>query len=173
MENSTFSFTRLDKSYLSTTRPWYYNTDSQSWSGMSDFWFSILGPVAAYWLLAGFFDILDRGDWDWLQKYKIHESSEVTSRNRATKKQVISTVIVQQIIQISVGYLWMDPTVENGGPVSSHVPRMEAIAPTILRFLEVMFGRRVAAFLWLNKAQELVYYVYWWAIPLAQLLAGL
>ena len=67
----------------------------------------------------------------------------------------------------------MDPTVENGGPVSSHVPRMEAIAPTVLRFLEAVLGRRVAAFLWLHKAQELIYYVYWWAVPLVQLLVGL
>jgi len=53
-----------------------------------------------------------------------------------------------------------------------HLPRMEAIAPTILRFLETLFGHRLGALLWHHKAQDLVYYVYWWAIPLARLLSG-
>jgi sphinganine C4-monooxygenase len=50
---------------------------------------------------------------------------------------------------------------------------MEAIAPAILTSLDVIFGRRAAALLWLHKTQDFIYYVYWWAIPLAQLLAGL
>ena len=140
---------------------------------MSDFWLAVLGPVAAYWLLCGLFEILDRGDWRWLQKYKIHESSEITSRNKVTKLQVLAAVILQQVIQITLGHFWMDHTLQTGGPVSIHVPRMEAIAPTILRSFEALLGHRLAAFLWHHKAQDLVYYVYWWAIPLVQLLAGL
>lgn len=171
--NSTFLLTGLHKSYLSAVYPWYYDPNPQLWSAMSDFWISILGPVAAYWLLSGLFEILDRGDWEWLQKYRIHESSEVTSRNTVTKQQVVAAVIFQQVIQIALGHFWMDPTVKTGGPISIHVPRMEAIAPTVLRSLEALFGRRLAAFLWHHKAQDLVYYVYWWAIPLVQLFAGL
>jgi len=139
---------------------------------MSDYLLSILGPVAAYWLLSSFFEILDRGDWEWLRKYKIHESSEVTSRNRVTKRQVVTAVILQQAIQITLGYFWMDPSTKTGGPISTHILRMETLAPTIFRSLEALVGRRAAAFIWLHKAEELVYYVYWWAIPLAQLLFG-
>lgn len=172
-QSSTFLLAGPQKSYLSAARPWYYDPNPQLWGAMSDFWFSLLGPVVAYWLLSGCFEILDRGDWEWLRKYKIHESWEVASRNTVTKKQVVATVILQQVIQITLGYFWMDPTVKTGGPISTHVPRMEAIAPTILRSLEVLFGHNLAAFLWRHKAQDLVYYVYWWAIPFAQLLAGL
>jgi len=139
---------------------------------MSDFWLSILGPVAAHWLFCAFFEILDRGDWEWLKKYRIHESSEVTSRNRVTRIQVLAAVILQQVIQITLAYFWMDTNAETGGPISSHVPRMEAIAPTIFRSLEALVGPQFAAYLWLHKAQDLVYHVYWWAIPLTQLLAG-
>ena len=171
--NSTFPLTGFHKSYLSATHPWYYNPNPQLWSVMSDYLLSVLGPVAAYWLLSGLFEILDRGDWEWLRKYKIHESSEVTSRNRVTKKDVLAAVILQQAIQITLGYFWMDSTTKNGGPTSMHIPRMEALAPTILRSLEALFGHRAAAFLWLHKAQDLIYYVYWWAIPLAQLVFGL
>ncbi|KAF9644554.1 hypothetical protein BDM02DRAFT_3121708 [Thelephora ganbajun] len=67
----------------------------------------------------------------------------------------------------------MDTSMKNGGPISAHVPNMRAIAPTLLRFLEVLVGRQFAAYVWIHKAQDLVYYVYWWAVPLAQLFVGL
>ena len=140
---------------------------------MSDFWLSLLAHVIAYWLLSLFFEILDRADWEWLKKYKIHESSEVTSRNRVTRGQVFATVISQQIIQVTLGYFFADANAETGGPISTHVPRMEALAPTVLRSLEALVGRRLAAYLWLHKAQDIIYCVYWWAIPLARLFAGL
>jgi sphinganine C4-monooxygenase len=171
-QNSTFLLTAPHKSYLSAVHPWYYDPNPRLWNPMSDFWFSLVGPVVAYWLLSGFFEILDRGDWEWLQKYKIHESGEVTSRNKVTRRQVVVAVILQQVFQVMLGYLWMDPTVNTGGPLSMHVPRMEAIAPTILCSLKALLGHRLAAFFWRHKAQDLVYYVYWWAIPFAQVLAG-
>lgn len=172
-QNSTFPLTGLHKSHLSNVRPWYYEPKPQMWSAMSDFWFSVLAPVAAYWIVSGFFEILDRGDWKWLQKYKIHESSEVTSRNRATRSQVLAAVVFQQVVQITLGYFWMDSTVKTEEPMSKHILQMEAIAPTVLRWLETLVGHRLATFLWLHKAQDIVYYIYWWAIPLVQLLAGL
>ena len=104
--------------------------------------------------------------------HKIHESSEVTSPNRVTRKQVVAAVVLQQAIQMMLEYFWMDPTVENGGPISMHIPQREALAPTIHHSLEVLPGRRVAAFLSLHKAQDLVSYVNWWAIPLAQISSG-
>jgi sphinganine C4-monooxygenase len=140
---------------------------------MSDFWLSLLAPIVAHWLFCAFFEILDRTDWEWLKKYRIHESSEVASRNRVTKSQVLVAVIIQHIIQITLGYFWMDTDAETGVPVPMHVPRMEAMAPTVLRSLEAVVGREFAAYLWLHKAQDLVYYAYWWAIPLARILAGL
>ncbi|KAF9644551.1 hypothetical protein BDM02DRAFT_3190500 [Thelephora ganbajun] len=171
-QNATFALTESHISYLSTAHPWYYSINPQLWSMMSDFWLSLLGPIIGYWLFCAFFEILDRSDWEWLKKYKIHESSEVTSRNKVTRKQVLTTVISQHVIQFVLGYFWMDTSMVNGGPISVHVPRMEAIAPILLRFLEVLVGRQFAAYVWIHKAQDLVYYVYWWAVPLAQLFAG-
>lgn len=172
VQNTTFVLTEPQRSYLATVRPWYYSPETQLYSAVSDFWLSLFAPVVAYWLFCFFFEILDRADWEWLRGYKIHESSEVSSRNRVTKRQVLVAVVLQHIIQIALGYFWMDTDAETGVPISTHVPRMEAIAPIILRFLEAAVGHQFAAHLWLHKAQDLVYYVYWWAIPLAQLFAG-
>ena len=171
--NTTFVLTELHKSYIASVHPWYYSPNSQLHSGMSDFWLSLLAPVAAFWLFCALFEILDRTHWEWLEKYKIHEGLEVTSRNRVTKSRVVAAVVLQHVIQITLGYFWMDTDGKAGGPVSMHVPRMEAIAPAVLRTLEAMVGSQLAAYLWLHKAQDIVYYVYWWAIPLTQLLVGL
>ena len=171
--NATFPLTEPHKSYLSIVHPWYYSPNAQLWSVMSDFWLSLVGPIAAHWLFCALFEILDRADWEWSKKYRIHESSEVTSRNRVTRRRVLAAVIIQQVIQITLGYFWMDTSAKTGGPISAHVPQMEAIGPTILCFLQALVGHRFAAYLWLHKAHHLVYFVYWWAIPLAQLFAGL
>ena len=173
VQDAAFPLAETHKSYLSTVRPWYYRSDAQLCGVMTDFWLSLLGPIITYWLLSAFFEILDRANWEWLRKYRIHESTEVASRNRVTKEQVLVAVVVQQVIQVALGYLWMDENGESGGLISTHVPRMEVLAPTVLRFLGALVGRRFAAYVWLHKAQDLVYYAYWWAIPLAQLLAGL
>ena len=172
-QNVTYLLTDSHKSHLSTVRPWYYKPDTQFLGGVSDFWLSLLGPIVAHWLFCAAFEILDRSDWEWLKQYKIHESSEVASRNRVTRKQVLITVILQQVVQITLGYFWIDENSETGGPISAHLPRIQSLAPTVLRSVEALVGRRFAAYLWLHKAQDLVYYVYWWAIPLVQLLAGL
>jgi hypothetical protein len=163
----------ISKSYLPAVHPWYCKPDPQLLTVMSDFWLTLLAHIIAYWLLCFFFEILDRADWVWLKRYKIHESPEVTSRNRGSKTHVLAAVIFQQVMQIALGYFWVDTNAETGGPVSTHVPRMEALAPTVLDSLKTLVGSRVATYLWLHKAQDLVYYVYWWAIPLAQLFAGL
>ena len=172
-QNSTFPLLEPYKSYLSTARPWYYEPNARTWNAMSEFWFLLLAPIVAHWLLCGVFEAMDRTEWEWLKKYKIHEDSEITSRNRVSRGEVVVAVLVQQVIQLTLGYLWVDESVKTGGPVSAHVPQMEALAPTILRYLEALVGRRLAAYVWIHKGQDVVYYVYWWAIPLAQLLAAL
>ena len=53
-----------------------------------------------------------------------------------------------------LGYPWMDPTVNTGGFISTHFPRMEAITPTTLRSLEALLGHRLAALLRRHKAQD-------------------
>jgi len=171
-QNATFILSNRHKSYLATVQPWYYNPDAQLSRLISDFWLSLSAPVIAYWLFCAFFEILDGSNWKWLKKYKIRESSEVTSRNSVTKGQVMVTVVIQHIVQIMLGYFWMDTDAGAGVPISMHIPRMEAVAPAVLRSLEVTVGRQLAAHLWFHKAQDLVYYTYWWAIPLFQLLAG-
>ena len=172
-QNSTFPLLESHKSYLSTARPWYYEPETRMWNVMSDFWFSLLAPIIGHWLLCAIFEVLDRADWEWLKKYRIHEDPEVAPRNRVTKGVVVATVMTQQTIQFVLGYFWMDESAKTGGPISTHIPQMEALALTILSYLEALVGRRLAAYMWIHTGKDVVYYVYWWAIPIAQLIVAL
>jgi len=172
-QNLTFPFAPHHRVYLSAVHPWYYDPSPRFWGSMSDPWLPVVVPFTAHWLLCAFFEVLDRAGWEWLEKYRVQESSEVTSRNLVTKRQVLTAVLFQQAIQFVFTWIWMDPSMNQGGPVAMHVSQMEIIAPGILRCLEALFGHRLATFLWFHKAQDFVYYAYWWGIPLAQLLAAM
>ena len=74
-----------------------------------------------------------------------------TSGNMVTKSQVLVAASVQQVTQITLGYFWMDTHGETGGPISMHIPQMEAIAPTVLCSLEAHFRWWFVTYLWLTK----------------------
>jgi sphinganine C4-monooxygenase len=80
--------------------------------GMSDTVLSLVLPIVAYWLISGFFHVIDT--YDLLPQYRLHTPAELMKRNHATQWDVFRDVVVQQIIQtifgISVSYLDPEPT---------------------------------------------------------------
>jgi sphinganine C4-monooxygenase len=64
---------------------------------------SVLIPIIVYWVLSGFFHVIDT--FDLLPAYRLHTPEEITSRNHATRIEVARDVIIQQIIQIGSGSL--------------------------------------------------------------------
>ncbi|KAI0480585.1 fatty acid hydroxylase superfamily-domain-containing protein [Xylariaceae sp. FL0804] len=72
--------------------------DLISW--LPDFWLSIFAPIVTYWLVSGFFHIIDV--FDLCPKYRLHTPAEIAQRNRATRFEVFRDVIIQQIFQIGM-----------------------------------------------------------------------
>ncbi|PHH61138.1 hypothetical protein CDD81_755 [Ophiocordyceps australis] len=70
-------------------------------SFISDFWLSLILPVAVYWLLSLGFHAIDV--LDLFPHYRLHTPDEITRRNHASRYQVARDVIIQQLIQISTG----------------------------------------------------------------------
>lgn len=70
-------------------------------SWISDFYLSLMLPVAAYWVVSLFFHFADI--YDVWPQYRIHTPAEITKRNHATRYEVARDVIIQQIIQTAVG----------------------------------------------------------------------
>ena len=68
---------------------------------ISDFYLSLLLPIAAYWIVSLFFHLVDV--YDVWPQYRLHTPAEILKRNHATRKEVARDVIIQQIIQVIVG----------------------------------------------------------------------
>ncbi len=161
-------FTNAQQHYLSTARPFYYVPESRLVSLLPDNLLSLAAPIIAYWVSSLFFHALDCSNAQWLQKYRIHESAEVKSRNLASRGQVIQAVVVQHILQTMIGLWWMEhqPT----GDEVNHLANMAGQASFLVPVLQRLFGNKEGAQWWLTHGHEAVYFVYWWAIPMAKLL---
>ncbi|ESZ95969.1 hypothetical protein SBOR_3661 [Sclerotinia borealis F-4128] len=70
---------------------------------ISDFYLSLICPIAAYWVVSLFFHAIDTLDI-WPQ-YRLHTPAEILKRNRVSRYEVARDVIIQQIIQTIVGAL--------------------------------------------------------------------
>ncbi|KAK7471270.1 Sphingolipid C4-hydroxylase sur2 [Stygiomarasmius scandens] len=150
--------------------PFYYSPKPVLVEGISDPVLTLAAPIIAYWASSLLFHSLDISGWKWLDRYRIHESQEVKSKNRVTKTEVVVAVIFQHIVQTALGYVWLE---EKGAGVN-HMQKMEDMAnwvEPVVRFVlgETGEDKRVEALV----LHELGYYMYWWAIPAMQLLLAM
>lgn len=68
--------------------PFYLSHSDSLLPFLSDRYTAVLTPVIVYWLLGGLFHFLDAAQFPYFEKRRIHESEEVTKRNRVTFPQV-------------------------------------------------------------------------------------
>ncbi|QLL33414.1 hypothetical protein HG536_0E03250 [Torulaspora globosa] len=72
---------------------------------VSDGILALIAPVVAYWTFSLFFHLIDT--LCLAEKYRIHPSEEIASRNRAGRIEVLCEVIFQHIIQSAVGFAFL------------------------------------------------------------------
>jgi sphinganine C4-monooxygenase len=145
--------------------PFYYVHRPSLVSGISDHILALASPIIAYWAFSLLFHFLDISGWQWLEKYRIHESKEVQSRNRASPSQVVWGVLLQQLIQTTLGLYWLSGDSE--GVQINHQEKMEEIARFLVSVARLVSGTRVPEIL--PSAQDAsVYFLYWWGIPFLQ-----
>ncbi|KAF9457203.1 sphingosine hydroxylase [Collybia nuda] len=166
--NSTLYHTFLDgkKAHVLTNVPLYYSHKSSLVNHFPDHYLALASPVIAYWTLSLFFHYLDTSDWKWLEKHRIHESAEVKSRNRVTRSQVVWGVLFQQLIQTLLGLAWLS---DDGFDVVNHEEKMRVMAQR----LEPVLSRIIGDHLVEERLLDIVYLVYWWAIPTVQFIAAM
>ncbi|KAG6897392.1 hypothetical protein C0992_002055 [Termitomyces sp. T32_za158] len=145
--------------------PFYYSFKPSLIAGIRDNYFALAAPIVAYWSLSLFFHFLDISGWKWIEKYRIHESKEVTARNRATRTEVVLAVILQHIIQTALGFLWLST---EGKPVN-HIEKMQQIAAVLRQFTSWAVDQESLEVV----EPHILYYVYWWAIPAIQLISAM
>lgn len=168
--NDTQGLSLQQTRFLSSSQPFYYSIKSETIPGLPDHVLSVSAPFLAYWVLSLTFHVFDISGWRWLDKYRIHESPEVQKRNRVSKTQVVWAVLLQQFLQTLLGLWWIDSDAAMcGGSIAGHLDAMYALVPTLQKLVRFMFGDNFGAHLWGQKADEIVYYAYWWGIPIMQL----
>ncbi|GAW09989.1 sphingosine hydroxylase [Lentinula edodes] len=130
----------------STDHPFYHSSQPTLIDGVSDPILTLAGPILAYWTLSLFFHYLDTAEWKWLEKYRIHESAEIQSKNLVSRTQVVWAVIFQQIVQTGLHH----------------------IAQYLAVIMRILGTEREAQLL-----PMVTYAVYWWVIPTLQLLLAI
>ncbi|KAG4029401.1 hypothetical protein MFRU_016g01540 [Monilinia fructicola] len=70
-------------------------------SHISDFHLSLLLPILAYWSLCFVWTLISY--YDLFPTYRIHTPTELQTRNRATIREVLRSIILQQIMGVAWG----------------------------------------------------------------------
>lgn len=162
-----YFLTRQNLQYLSTESPVYYTPETSVISWLPDRYLSLAAPVVAYWSFSLFFHFLDNSGWKWLDKYRIHESSEVTSRNLVSIGEVVRAVILQHVIQTVLGLFVLEDEVAGAGV--DHLGNMLSWAPTMSWAITSVLGQETGRHVLETNGAQLLYNLYWWAIPLIKL----
>ncbi|KAF5336056.1 hypothetical protein D9611_006255 [Ephemerocybe angulata] len=145
-------------------RPFYSTDRANLLDSFTDRSLALAAPVLAYWSLSLFFHYLDTRTWKWLDKYRLHPSAEVSSKNLVSRSAVVYAVVFQHIIQTVLGLLWLD---EHPPKAAPHGVAVHNIAYIIQKPF-ILLGINDPALV-LSTAE----FVYWWAIPTFQMLASM
>jgi sphinganine C4-monooxygenase len=152
--------------YPPTDVPFYHADRPTLISGIPDYVLAVGAPIIGYWALSLFFHLLDTSGWQWLHKYRIHESIEVKSRNLATRTQVVWAVLLQQAIQTMLGLAWVTEDVHSGP--GTWKGEMEHVGTALVGIVRSVLGRELGGKVLQARGADMAYFLYWWGIPAAQ-----
>lgn len=150
--------------------PFYWTHHPAVLSGISDKYLSLAIPVVLYWVYSLIFHAIDLAQIPYFEARRIHESPEVTKRNKATVLEVVKAVVVQHVIQTALGMVWFedDETILRREVYVDHIGRMGVLAPKVANFVLLALGPRSGESVLLRYGEGLVRWMYWWGIPIAQ-----
>jgi sphinganine C4-monooxygenase len=174
--NSTSAFTFFNGNTIysqSGDVPFYYADRPALIPGVPDRILALVAPITGYWILSLFFHGLDMSGWQWLNEYRIHAADNVKTRKLATRSEVILAVVVQQAIQTMFGY-FMGLIRNAPTRPGSWRGEMEDVRTVMVRIVVTVLGSELGKKV-LQGAEmvDLVYFLYWWGIPAAQLFVAM
>lgn len=108
--------------------------------------------------------------WKALDRFRIHESAEVKTKNLATRWDVVQAVIVQQIVQVVLGWWWLGGSGEEDPAPLISVPQLKDF---VLSCATLALGEKSAAQFFAVQGPGIVWFLYWWGIPAVQLLVAM
>jgi sphinganine C4-monooxygenase len=151
--------------------PFYFSLRQSIFDDIPDTYVALAAPVLTFWLMSLMFHCLDISNWQWLNKYRIHESEEVKSKNLATPWEVARAVIFQNVSQTVVGLVWLTKSPEISAARCQS--EMEALGRTMVLVVRCLFGEEIGMKILELWGPEMTHWLYWWGIPAAQILFAL
>ncbi|KAG2068904.1 hypothetical protein BDR04DRAFT_1157270 [Suillus decipiens] len=148
--------------------PFYFSLRQNLFDGIPDTYVALVAPVLAYWILSFIFYCLDISGWKWLDKYRIHESEEVKSRNLATPWQVARAILLQHATQTVVGFTGVIEPPEIS--IARCQSEMEALGSTLVWVVRLVLGEQTGMTFLELRGPGMTHWLYWWGIPAAQML---
>jgi sphinganine C4-monooxygenase len=97
-----------------------------------------------------------------LNKYRIHESEEVTRLNIATVSEVVRAVIIEQCRSDIE-----DPS------LADHTQAMTQLASSLRKAMGFAFSEQASAFVLSSFGPQVVWWTYWYMIPAIQMFVAL
>ncbi|KAG1880251.1 fatty acid hydroxylase superfamily-domain-containing protein [Suillus tomentosus] len=147
--------------------PFYFSLHQNIFDDIPDTYVALGAPVLAFWLMSLMFYCLDISGWRWLEKYRIHESEEVKSKNLATLWEVARAVIFQNVMQTLIGFAWLaEPPVISVARCQSE---MEGLGRTLVLVVRGLFGEETGMKILEQWGPGMTHWLYWWGIPAAQI----
>ena len=146
--------------------PFYYSQKPHLIHGVPDYILALAAPVIAYWCLSLCFHALDISGWKWLEKYRIHDSEEVQTRNLATRSEVVWAVILQQAVQMALGLISLS---DESMHTVNHAQQLRRVASLLDSLAFTTFGERMTPYILVHAAN----FWYWWGVPMLQFLGAM
>lgn len=134
----------------------------------------VLKRLSPQWVFCAFFRMLDISAWAWLNKYRVHEPEEITKLNRATVSEVVRAVFTEQILQTIAGLWWLGGRSDSeDATLVNHTRVMSSWAPFVFKLLQAVLGSRLATPAIHGFGVQLIWWWYWYIVPIFQMLAAL
>lgn len=143
--------------------PFYHLKRTSIIPNLSDAYTSAVAPLFAYWIVSGIFSLIEAIELPFFEKYRIHESAEVKSRNTVTRWEVVKAVFVQQLLQTGLALWYIDDEPE----VVDHEGAMAIYGKWISRVLVLLVGNHAKS-VWALHGSSMTWWTYWWGVPIIQ-----
>ncbi|KAG1811441.1 fatty acid hydroxylase superfamily-domain-containing protein [Suillus subaureus] len=151
--------------------PFYFSLRQSIFDDIPDTYVALAAPVVTFWLMSLTFYCLDISSWRWLDKYRVHESEEVKSKNLVTPSEVARAMIFQNVMQTLVGLAWLTEPPEIS--VARCQSEMEGLGRMLVLVVQRLFGKEMGMKILELGGPEMTHWLYWWGIPAAQILFAL
>lgn len=150
--------------------PFYHIPREAIFPSLSDRHLSIAAPFIVYWTLSFCFELIDRSHLAVFERHRIHTLDDTRVKNRRVGiKEVIATVLCQQVLQTALGLVWLVDDDPADGPLRDHASDIARWSVLVRKGVRKVLGTVPAG----GEVEDAAAWVYWWGVPALQLFVAL